>query len=536
MILLAGCGSDLGFCTCFAFEIVCLVSYQMCTVQMNTLTTRIADYGARHHLAPVSGTVEESDPSPTAAAWREIGEETTLTQKSLILQRQGKSFTFVDDTIGRQWTIFPFAFRLKTPEEGGTGEAGIHIDWEHDSWEWHDPLRVEDTEAFGGVPRLSESLRRVYFDIEIGVGAGKVLSDGLETLRKDHQSGARQLAGTALGILRDVIRQLDDARPSQDWWRKVRLVSWHIWKNGRESMGAAIMTVLVAALKNIEQQNRALEEAAEAAADTDWKDQILGGIDKTIAARGIESAERISNALAKYLEETFAAKLLAHGRLSILTLSESSTIALGLPYLARRSGFDLDIRVLESRPLFEGVSLAGKLVEELQSSEPASKMTVALYPDAAVALAAHGADIVLLGADRVAEAGEVSNKTGSLPAILSAKYVATSQGRDLKVVVLAESEKVAPPGDISTHVVEENDPVQVTRAWRHRDNSDRVRDGADAISRASDQVTVRNVFFEWCPTDLIDVYITEHGVWTVDDIAKQSRQLGAEQERFFGDL
>ena len=103
--------------------------------------------------------MEESDPSPTAAAWREIREETTLTQKSLVLLRQGKSFTFVDDSIGRQWTIYPFAFRLKTPEEGGTGEGGIHIDWEHDSWEWHDPLQVEDSEAFGGVPRLSESLR-----------------------------------------------------------------------------------------------------------------------------------------------------------------------------------------------------------------------------------------------------------------------------------------------------------------------------------------------------------------------------------------
>ena len=493
----------------------------------------MADYGARHHLAPVSGTVEESDPSPTAAAWREIGEETTLTQKSLILVRQGKSFTFVDDSIGRQWTIYPFAFRLKTPEEGGAGEDGIHIDWEHDSWEWHDPHQVEDSETFGGVPRLSESLRRVYFEIEIGAGAGKVLSDGLETLRKDHQSGARQLAGTALEILRDVIQQLDDPRPSQDWWRKVRLVSWHIWKNGRESMGAAIMTVLVAALKNIELQNRTLEEAA---ADIDWKGQILGGVDKTIAARGIESAERISNALAKYLEETFASKLLAHGRLSILTLSESSTIALGLPYLARRSGFDLDIRVLESRPLFEGVSLAGRLVEELQSSEDASRMTVVLYPDAAAALAAHGADIVLLGADRIAQTGEVSNKTGSLPAILSAKYVATSHGRDLKVVVLAESEKVAPPGDIATHVVEVNDPAQVAQAWRHRENSGRVQNAADAISRASDRVAILNMFFEWCPSDLIDVYVTEQGVWTLGDIAKQSCQLGAEQERYFGDL
>jgi translation initiation factor 2B subunit (eIF-2B alpha/beta/delta family)/8-oxo-dGTP pyrophosphatase MutT (NUDIX family) len=511
----------------------------------------------RHRLAPISGSIEKTDPSPLAAAWREIREETTLTPTSLVLIRQGKSYSFSDESIGRAWTIYPFAFRLKTVEEGGKGEEGIQIDWEHEGWGWYDPLQVEDTDSFGGVPRLAESLRRVWFEKDLGEAAGRVLSEGLDRLKNDHQSGARQLAGVALQILREVILRLDSEGPTEKWWAKVRFAAWHIWKNGRESMGAAIMNALLSALSGIEDILKQHTAFPVSGYSVECRDTILQDLERRISLRNTESAKLVSEALAKYLEANYASKLASHEPISILTMSESSTIAHSIRYLVLPSGFSLDLRVLESRPLYEGVSLAGSFLEDIKTAYDSialekgaddtttcPKVKISLYSDASAALAAQGVDVVIIGADRIASTGAVSNKTGSLPTILSARHAASSAGHSVKIIVLGESEKVAPPGSPEEHVVEENDPEQIIRAWR-ADNSAVVRHCgsllAESLKRASSsdggiEVAVHNVFFEWCPAELIDVYLTEFGQWTVHDISKHSEHLGAEEQRLFGDL
>lgn len=150
-------------------------------------------------------------------------------------------------------------------------------------------------------------------------------------------------------------------------------------------------------------------------------------------------------------------------------------------------------------------------------------------------------DIVLIGADRVAETGAVSNKTGSLPVILSAKHVSPKA----KIVIVSETEKVATPGAAAAHVVENNDPAQLMHAWTAGFNSERIRNAAGTIPSVHDahkgsngavEVRVRNVFFEWVPPDLVDIYITERGQLTVTDIAKHSETLGTEEEKFFRDI
>lgn len=111
----------------------------------------------QHKLAPISGSVERRDSNaPLATALREIREETALDPPSdLQLLRQGKPYAFADESVGREWIVHPFAFRLKSNEEGGKGEEGIATDWEHEGWEWHDPLLVEDSDEFGGVSDFS---------------------------------------------------------------------------------------------------------------------------------------------------------------------------------------------------------------------------------------------------------------------------------------------------------------------------------------------------------------------------------------------
>lgn len=513
----------------------------------------------RHHLAPISGSIESDDPSPLSAAWRELQEETTLTPDTLQLIRQGKSYSFQDLSIGREWTVYPFAYRLKAPE------SAIQIDWEHEGWGWYDPMEVEDTDAFGGVPRLAESLRRAWFEKDLGDApgsAGALLAGGLAHLQSDFQSGARQMAAAALGTLRDVVRTLAvpaaTPAPVDRWWTLVRLAAWHLGKNGRESMGAAIENALLDALQAMEplvqKQGPTGDVAGLRAAAVAVVEQRLAR--RTAAA----SAQPITEALVQYLDKVDKSA----PTLSILTLSESSTIAHFLRHFSTHpTRFStLDLRVLESRPLFEGVSTAASLVRSIQGAQSAQgaqvaqvaqvgaadepstpKTRITLYSDASAALAAQDVDIVLLGADRIAGSGAVSNKIGSLPAVLCAKQ----PGSVAKVVVLGETDKIASPGDPQQHVMEDNDPSQLTGAWTDGSSSARVRSAAGAVldtatascsagqseSRAPVQVQVRNVFFEWVPPELIDAYVTETGVWTVAEIRDRSKVVGEAKAKMF---
>ncbi|ROV91733.1 hypothetical protein VPNG_09963 [Cytospora leucostoma] len=516
----------------------------------------------QHRWAVISGSIESDDLSPQAAAWREIQEETTLTRSSLELMRQGKSYVLPDESIGREWTIYPFAFRLKDEKEGGKGDKAIELDYEHETWAWYDPLEIEDSESFGAVPRLAESLRRVWFEKDLGLDAGAVLTNGLDRLKNDHQSGASQLAGVALGVLRDIILRLDSQQPLEAWWARIRFAAWHIWKNGRESMGAAILSVLISALKSIEDTIRQHEQQPA----PEWRDAVLEELDHRIASSQ-DIAKAISAAFASFLRDHFAVQAESSRPIKILTLSESSTIKHALRNVIANTDFSLDLRVLESRPLFEGVSLASSLIHAVPLSErstvqpangpgqprkaPAPKLQVTLYTDASSALASEDVDIVLIGADRIAESGAVSNKTGSLPAILSAKHMSPNA----RIVIVGESGKIAPPGAAASHVVEDNGPTQLVRAWTAEFNSEGVRKAAGTLpsiptgkqeggqsrldmplGNDAVQVDIRNVLFEWVPPELVDVYVTEQGLWTIADIQKHSALVGAEEERLFKDI
>jgi translation initiation factor 2B subunit (eIF-2B alpha/beta/delta family) len=436
--------------------------------------------------------------------------------------------------VRREWTVFPFLFRLKTAAD----EQRVQIDWGHEGWGWYDPDAVIRgvMDNLEGVPRLAESLRRVWFEANLGPKASRVLSDGLEALAYDYESGSRQLAGSALQTLRGVVAELDvpDNGPTEELWLKMRSSAWHLWQNGRESMGAAIMSALLSALAGMEQTMQKTHQ------DT-LRVAVLGELDDRIAARQ-ESAKLISQAFSTYLERTFADNLASHKPLSILTLSESSTIRQGLQHATLTCGFALDIRILESRPLFEGISLAGGVAEDLTAGPSWTSQThkITVYSDASAALASSNIDVVLLGADRIAASGTVSNKSGSLPATLSAKHVSPL----VKVVVLGESDKIALPGRLEDHVVEDNDPAQLSRAWQAEYNSQRVRSAATTLlhAQASSEtdmtvrIETRNVFFEWVPARLIDAYVTEFGEWGGQQISQHSAELEAEKKRFFGSL
>ncbi|KAE8381165.1 hypothetical protein BDV26DRAFT_255858 [Aspergillus bertholletiae] len=486
----------------------------------------------RHHLAPISGSIDPTDPDPLAAAWRELCEETGLTPSDLSFWRTGKPFTFSDPSIGREWTVHPFAFRLKDPAEGGQGEAAIRIDWEHEGWQWYDPRTVLEDESLNTVPRLQDSLRRVWFEGTTNERAAKALATGLERLRADHESGAHELTAIALTVFRDFIAYTQN-RLDAEWWNMVRMAAWHLIKNGRESMGAATQNAVLSVLAEIEgimEQKTGPEQK--------W-DRILVLIDFHLRNRA-NIAQQVKHSFISYLQSHFSSGGTQKDRLTILTMSSSSTIRDSILEVYDALGIHtLELRVLESRPLFEGASFASSLLSTFksQSNPPNKKLHVRIYTDASAALAAKDVDIIMLGADRISAAKGVCNKTGSLPLVLSAKHVTPG----VQIVVLSDLEKVnGMAGVIDDKLAEGNDPFEVSSAWRN----DGVK-GVQALesevrASKSDQenlsVTVENIYFEWVPLDMVDAFICEEGVLEKDSIQEKSQKLGERVNRYFGDL
>jgi translation initiation factor 2B subunit (eIF-2B alpha/beta/delta family) len=133
-------------------------------------------------------------------------------------------------------------------------------------------------------------------------------------------------------------------------------------------------------------------------------------------------------------------------------------------------------------------------------------------------------DIVLLGADRISDAGDVSNKTGSLPAVLCAKAVSDR----VTIVVVSELDKVAKPGNIDEQVEEDNDVAEVAGIWGQ------VREGMKP-ELWDKMVKIKNIYFEWVPAKYIDCYICEIGSVGIKTIKEQSHWVQEAELRLLGD-
>ncbi|KAL6851853.1 hypothetical protein J3F83DRAFT_757525 [Trichoderma novae-zelandiae] len=477
----------------------------------------------QHKLAPISGGVEVTDANPLATAWRELREETTLTSASLKLFRKGKPYSFTDPDVGRIWTINPFAFILKPAEEGESDGQGITIDWEHEGYEWFNPDDITDDESFQGVPRLKESLRRVWFDIDLGKEAGGALAASLRSLQTDHENGAGLLAVAAYyHLYEDVIPKLD--RSDRDmWWRNVRFAAWHLWINGRESMGAPILSGMLSILDHIDEK---LQTGIEGALTREHVQQLCDKI-SAIRVQKDMAGTNIARAFSTFLRTSSRFRPRANGEaVKIVTLSSSSTIlntvCRGLtspPWYV-----PLDVRVLESRPLFEGVKTARQIASVMQNNVNANATSkVSVYTDASAALASKDAQILLLGADLIDKSGNVCNKMGSLPAVLAAKHVSPG----VKVVVLTEKSKICPfdpPG------YEENDAEEVVAAWRMNTI------GATGLWDMRRKADVRNVYFEWVPASLVDIYLTEDGALSMEQLLALATEVEEKANRYFDSL
>ncbi|KAI9926117.1 hypothetical protein MW887_004579 [Aspergillus wentii] len=484
----------------------------------------------RHRLAPIFGMIEDTESDPLKVAWRTIKEQTALPQSSLTVFRHGKNFISEDLSLGQKCVFYPFAFRLESQPDAGLND-GIHGSCKSSGWKWYDPKTVEWVKEFGGIPYLQEGLRKVWFEIDLGPISGRILAGGLRQLQHDHESGARKMAGVSLSVLQGVLENLDDPISLDGpWWQKARLAAWHLWKNGRQSMDAAILSFLLLALAEI--------ETYLSTTSPDGASKSLRKAFDTVQKTMRSFTNRISSNLALHVRSKIRKSGQSPKIFRIMTLSASSTVRECVVQAALASGAPfVEIRVLESRPLFEGVSMASSILSCLKSKPDIPKVRVTIFTDASVAMAAKDVDMLVLAADRIAADGSVSNKTGSLPAALSTRHMSSSG----EVVVVSEKHKVAMQTcDGEAHIVENNDSSEVMEAWEQNETVkglETVQDSLDmdgsVCTIQQPTVDIQNVYFEWVPPTLIDAYICEDGVKVPSDFQKQSLWVKEQCERYF---
>ncbi|OJD14957.1 hypothetical protein AJ78_04740 [Emergomyces pasteurianus Ep9510] len=407
--------------------------------------------------------------------------------------------------------------------------------------------------------------------------AKDALSNGLLCLRTDHVSGAKDLATKAIFSLvriAEIIaeRLIEEVRQDQaeahggklrgsphsaleTWWESCRKAGWILSKYGRPSMNAAITSAIVKAL---DRRRLGLVDLDEDLVCDRYGmcgvKRKMSGADRTGEGEQFENEEkcirlavermhiylmeRYDNAtrtrIAAGLQQFLYQKGTVEGRrrvVKILTLSSSATVMNSLVAVldmenteSGDGGLDIQLRIMESRPLCEGVNFARDLIHGALTVGATDRLHIEIASDASVAILARDADAVLLGADRISDSGDVSNKTGSLPAVLCAKAV--SDG--VSVVVVSDLDKISKPGAMEAYREEENDARELERLWGHHP------EGNIKPNLWRTMVETRNVYFEWVPARYIDRYICETGILDLNGIREQSEEVLNAERRLFG--
>lgn len=356
---------------------------------------------------------------------------------------------------------------------------------------------------------------------------------GLAVLRNDHESGAQALALKALEILLSMVRGtgLQSVGNSEEFWSELRRRAWHLAKNGRPSMGAAIEAKLFKTLDLVHRELLAPGSDGIAGTPLANLQAVVESVMKYKIAQGNQNLKPIAKAFLEYVEGNW--DIDASGNLpkstKIVTLSASGTTHRCLNTLVEalsRKDMSIHVTFLESRPNFEGVTAATKLLGAfVDRPEVMSRLNIELIPDASVATAVVDADYIIFGGDKVIPNGNVSNKIGSCAAAITAKAL----NPDCRVVALFETDKITGSGFDSEYLtVESNDETEITKAW--------PSDAVGKLEALKHGIKVKNEYFEWVSAKYIDVHISEKGVLSVEDIERLGLKTVELEQRLFSDL
>ena len=181
------------------------------------------------------------------------------------------------------------------------------------------------------------------------------------------------------------------------------------------------------------------------------------------------------------------ARVLTHCNAGALATTGIGT-ALAPVYVAVERGWRIEVFVDETRPLLQGARLT--MWELMRAGVPC---TVIADGAAASLLRRGAADIVLVGADRIAANGDVVNKIGSYGVALAA------QAAGLPFVVCAPSSTIDPATANGDAVeIEERAAAEVT--------------GVSGALTVPEGARVRNPAFDVTPAALVTAIVTDTGI------------------------
>ncbi|KAK2748484.1 cytokinesis protein 3 [Myotisia sp. PD_48] len=427
---------------------------------------------------------------------------------------------------------------------------------------------MEDYADLSDIPRIlllseptiqEESLEKWHND-----AVGELLA-GIRELRSDHKSGARELATRAVVLLvsisettATVLRHLRAQRtvsqrnwsPYALWWDAICRSAKVISRHGRPSMGAAITTAILDALN----YDRFGVESFHS---------VVQGIQPGRSSNDFQAISTRLNRMKEYLDQrkkydptiigTHLWRLITYEiglhsqKIKILTLSCSSTIQSAITTLLQLGNgangnegesavLEVQVKLMESRPLCEGTQLAKTLVRDAERLGLAHRLRIEIASDASVAHLARNVDVVLLGADRISEFGDISNKTGSLPAVLCARAVS----KNVSVIVVSGIEKIARSRALDESLrteedEEENNPEELTELWDNCTCTDTGSSSEAEDTGWREMVVVRNTYFEWVAARHIDWYISDEGKISKNYIAGRAQAMLAAEQELFGE-
>lgn len=372
---------------------------------------------------------------------------------------------------------------------------------------------------------------------EVLLSPQPLLDEGIEELQNNRTNGAQMLATNAVVMLQSIITASEfESMEASEIWREIRIAAYRL-SISRPSMGSAITSALTQVLRAIEDDcisnfgNNWLEASRQVAVNhANLKDVAMDCLDGFLEKRS-HTAQQLCEEFSQYLIREFSH---LDRPLRILTLSSWCLKRSLLHAFVQIEGLQIELRILESRPRCEGASFGVQFIQTLASElETCSlidgcchkpKLKVVVAPDSHVCKLAEGVDIVLLGSDRISERGDVSNKMGTLAAVLCAKQLSPS----VKVVALSASDKIAKPGGMDEHVVESNDVEEVIEGW---DEETRKL----YLDMRSENLVVENVYFEWVPANFVEVHVTEKGILDGEQIQDISREKEKLEKGIFDD-
>mgnify|MGYP005836535669 CR=1 FL=1 len=288
----------------------------------------------------------------------------------------------------------------------------------------------------------------------------------LEKLRRDNRSGAAEIAEQALHLLIDVI---GDSVPAG-------VISYRNWLIRISRELVAVQPSMGILFRLVNDMLWACDEAMNAEAMRQGALQFL------------QSYQERSQAALQALTE-HAAQVLARYPV-LMTYSRSSTVLNALTAMSER-GWHGRVLCGEGRPMLEGQSLANELAWV--------GVDVTLGIDMALFGWLPEANAIVVGADSLAMAG-VINKIGT------AALMRAATETELPCIVLCTTQKFLPNDYLVGSNLRSGDPEEI-------------------MPISSKNITVRNVYFDVTPLELVTTVITEKGPLEGEQVREELEQL-----------